>query len=57
MNRKTYGGETLGLDQRIDPYNTLRGITSVAAYTYKEEANKGSITVGKLVELVILDRN
>ena len=57
VNRKTYGGDILGPDQRIDPYTALRGFTSVAAYTYKEEANKGSITVGKLADMVILDRN
>jgi predicted amidohydrolase YtcJ len=57
VNRKTYGGSTLGPDQRIDPYTALRGFTSVTAYQYKEEASKGSITAGKLADLVQLDRN
>ena len=57
VNRKTYGGETLGADQRIDPYTALRGFTSVSAYMYKEEASKGSITTGKLADMVVLDRN
>ena len=57
VNRMVYGGGTLGADQRIDPYTALRGFTSVTAYQYKEEASKGSITVGKLADLVQLDRN
>lgn len=57
VNRQTYGGQTLGADQRIDPYTALRGFTSVPAYVYKEEANKGSITAGKFADLVVLDRN
>ena len=57
VNRKTYGGATLGPDQRIDPYTALRSFTSVPAYMYKEEANKGSLTTGKLADMVILDRN
>ncbi len=57
VNRITYAGAILGPDQRIDPYLALRGFTSVPAYQYKEEASKGSITAGKLADLVILDRN
>ena len=57
VNRKTYGGSTLGPDQRIDPYTALRGFTYVTAYQYKEEASKGSITAGKLADMVQLDRN
>ena len=43
--------------QRLDPYTALRGFTSVPAYQYKEEASKGTITSGKLADMVILDRN
>jgi predicted amidohydrolase YtcJ len=57
VNRKTYGGGTLGPGQRVDPYIALRGFTSVAAYQYKEEASKGSIATGKLADMVVLDRN
>ena len=57
VNRKTYGGSTLGPDQRIDPYTALRGFTTVTAYQYKEEASKGTITAGKLADMVQLDRN
>lgn len=57
VNRMTYSGKALGHEQRIDPYLALRGFTSVGAYQYKEEASKGSITVGKLADMVVLDRN
>ncbi len=57
VNRQTYGGQTLGADQRTDPYTALRGFTAFPAFLYKEEANKGSITAGKLADLVVLDRN
>ena len=57
VNRKTYGGSTLGPDQRTDPYTALRGFTAVTAYQYKEEASKGSLAAGKLADMVQLDRN
>ncbi len=57
VNRKAYGGGTLGPDQRIDPYTALRGFTAVTAYQYKEEASKGSLVAGKLADMVQLDRN
>ena len=57
VNRQIYDGQTLGADQRTDPYSALRGFTIVPAYMYKEDAYKGSITPGKLADLVVLDRN
>lgn len=57
VNRQVYDGHTLGADQRIDPYLALRSFTAVPAYMYKEEEIKGSISVGKLADMVVLDRN
>ena len=57
VNRQTYGGVTLGSDQRIDPYVALRGFTVVPAYQYNEENTKGSIVAGKIADMVQLDRN
>jgi hypothetical protein len=57
VNRKTYSGKTLGSEQIVSPYVALQGFTSNAAYLYKEEANKGSISVGKTADLVVLDQN
>ncbi|OWF65185.1 hypothetical protein B6A14_05065 [Polynucleobacter hirudinilacicola] len=57
VNRMTYGGDVLGIGERIDPYTALRGFTTVPAYQYKEEMSKGSIAAGKLADMVVLDRN
>ncbi|MGL5380137.1 amidohydrolase [Clostridium sp.] len=57
VNRVTRKGVMLGASQRITPYEALKGITINAAYQYFEEDTKGSITVGKKADLVILDKN
>ncbi len=57
VNRKTRGGILIGEDQRISVFDALKGITIHAAYEYFEEDQKGSIEVGKLADLVILDQN
>lgn len=57
VNRQTASGNTLGLEQKVDPYLAMKGFTSNAAYQYKEEGKKGTITVGKLADLVELNQN
>jgi len=57
VNRKTYSGKTLGPEQSISPYVALQGFTTNAAYLYREESNKGSISAGKTADLVVLDQN
>ena len=57
MNSISRGGEVIGPDERITPLQALRAITIDGAYMYKEEKSKGSLEVGKLADLVILDKN
>jgi predicted amidohydrolase YtcJ len=57
VNRVTRSGKILGPDQRITPYEGLKTLTDWAAYQYFEENSKGTLTVGKLGDLVILDKN
>ncbi len=57
VNRKTRSGRILGTGQRISVMQALKAITINAAYQYQEEDRKGSIKVGKLADLVILDQN
>ena len=57
VGRKTRKGVTLGEDQRISFEDALHAVTLGAAYQYFEEDNKGSITVGKQADLVVLERD
>ncbi|MEZ4417282.1 MAG: amidohydrolase [Gemmatimonadota bacterium] len=57
VNRKTRSGYVLGPDQRATVMEALNAVTLGAAYQYFEEDTKGSITVGKQADLVILGEN
>ena len=57
VNRVTKSGTVLGPDERVTPYAALRAVTANAAYQIHEEDTKGTLVVGKLADLVILDRN
>lgn len=53
--RRSTGGEVLGEDQRITAAEGLRSLTANAAYEHRCEDDRGSIEVGKLADLVVLD--
>ncbi|MEB3323072.1 MAG: amidohydrolase family protein [Synechococcaceae cyanobacterium] len=57
VNRVSRSGESVGPDQRITPYEGLKAMTAWAAEQYGEEASKGTLEVGKLADLVILDKD
>ena len=57
VNRETRSGYVLGPDQRATVMDALYAVTQGAAYQYFEENEKGSITVGKRADLVILEQN
>ena len=57
VNRETREGKILGEEERVDVFEALKAVTINGAYAYFEEDKKGSITEGKLADLVILDRN
>lgn len=56
-NRKTKAGVAIDDNEIIDVEDALKAITVYGAYQYFEEASKGSITVGKKADLVILSKN
>jgi len=56
-NRLTRTGKVLGSEQRISTYDALLAVTRHAAYQHYEETEKGSIEVGKIADLVVLDRD
>jgi len=57
VNRLSRGGIEIGPDQRVTPYEGLKTMTDWAAEQYGEDATKGTLEVGKLADLVILDRD
>ena len=57
VNRLTRSGYVLGPDQRASVMEALYSVTQGAAYQYFEEDEKGSITVGKRADFVILESN
>ena len=57
VNRRTRSGDILGPDQRLPVEVALKSITLWAAWQHFEEANKGSLEVGKLADLVLLSKN
>ena len=54
VTRTGWNGETWGANQRISVDEALRVLTINGAYASHEEAIKGSITIGKLADFVIL---
>jgi predicted amidohydrolase YtcJ len=57
MNRMSRGGVEMGVDQRITALEGLKTMTIWAAEQYGEQASKGSLTVGKHADMVILSDN
>lgn len=60
VTRQTLDGKPEGgwhPEQRLDLETSLRAYTVNNAWAEGEEANKGSLTVGKLADLVIVDRD
>jgi predicted amidohydrolase YtcJ len=60
VTRQTLDGKPEGgwhPEQRLDLETSLRAYTVNNAWAEGEEANKGSLTVGKLADLVIIDRD
>jgi len=57
VNRRTRSGDILGPLQRIDTFEAIKALTINGAYQYFEEDRKGSITAGKLADLVILSQD
>ncbi|MFK8049127.1 MAG: amidohydrolase [Halioglobus sp.] len=57
VNRISRSGNIIGAGERISAEQALKSITLDGAWQYFEEDSKGSITVGKLADLVILDAN
>lgn len=57
VNRISREGVVVGEDQRISVMEAIAAQTINGAYQHFEEQRKGSIEVGKLADLVVLDKN
>lgn len=57
MNRISRTGQDIGKEQRIPVLEALKAVTSYGAYQYHEEDRKGTISVGKLADFAVLDKN
>lgn len=57
VTRKTKSDVVLGAEEVIDVTTALQAITVNAAYQYFEEHSKGTLEVGKLADMAVLDRN
>lgn len=57
VNRISRKGAVIGADQKVSVYDALKAVTINGAYEYFEEDSKGTISVGKRADLVVLDRS
>nr|WP_315158442.1 amidohydrolase [uncultured Flavobacterium sp.] len=57
VNRTSRSGTIMGPNERLTPYEALQSITIWGAYQFFEENKKGSLTAGKLADMVVLDQN
>ena len=57
VERKSRSGKIIGANEKLTPYEALKGITIWSAYQHFEEKTKGTLEQGKLADLVILDMN
>ncbi len=57
VTRVTRSGHVLGPEERVDTLTALKAMTLWPAIQYFEEADKGTITPGKLADFVVLSEN
>ncbi len=57
VTRQAREGNIIGPDERVDVWQALKALTINPAWQIFEEDKKGSIEVGKLADLVILNAN
>jgi predicted amidohydrolase YtcJ len=57
VNRRTTTGADLDVREAITPREAVHAYTWLGAWAQREEQEKGSLEVGKLADLIVLDRD
>lgn len=57
VNRLSRSGTVIGENEKLSTYEAMQCITSWSAWQHFEEGSKGTLSPGKLADLVILDQN
>jgi predicted amidohydrolase YtcJ len=57
VTRRTTGGTDLDQREAITPIEALHAYTTLGAWAQREEHEKGSLEIGKLADLIVLDRD
>jgi predicted amidohydrolase YtcJ len=57
VNRVSRSGAVIGQGEKLSPYEALQSVTIWGAYQHFEDKIKGSLTPGKLADMVILSDN
>lgn len=57
VNRRSRGGRILGDDQRVTAYSAVAAYTSVASICSGSDKHRGSLTAGKLADMVLLSQD
>lgn len=57
VNRLSRSGTVMGKEERLTPYQALQSITIWGAWQHREEDRKGTLSAGKLADMVVLDKN
>lgn len=57
VERKSRSGQVIGAEEKLTAYEAIQAITSWSAFQHFEEDYKGTLEIGKLADLVILDNN
>lgn len=57
VNRETDTGGDLGREEAVTVAEALAAYTTLGAWSGREEADKGSLTVGRLADIAVLDRD
>jgi hypothetical protein len=57
VNRTSRSGKIIGDGEQLSPFEAMKCLTEWSAYQSFEDNHKGTLTKGKLADLVILDKN